>query len=212
MPSVKPTTIIDHLVYGVHDLESACDWFEKQSGCRPVFGGYHTTQGTKNALVGLGENCYLEFITIDKANRNVLPPRWMGIDLLQSPKLIRWAVLAKDLERETTQLMAFRPDLSKISIGHRKTNTGENLKWQMTLPAPSPEVEVLPFLLDWTNSPIHPSQQLEKKCQLLELELTHPDVDRVRQQLLFNIRKLSIKSGPIAISARLQTPKGEVMI
>jgi len=58
----------DHIVYAVTNLEAAIDEFEKLSGLRPVFGGYHTTKGTKNALVNLGNECYLEILAIDEGN------------------------------------------------------------------------------------------------------------------------------------------------
>ena len=60
---------IDHIVYCVQDLDAAMDWFEDQTGVRPEFGGYHTTQGTKNALVGLGEDRYLEFLAVDSKSQ-----------------------------------------------------------------------------------------------------------------------------------------------
>ena len=62
---------IDHIVYTVPNLEKAIDWFAEISGIRPAFGGYHTTQGTKNAVVNLGNSCYLELLAADDANKDI---------------------------------------------------------------------------------------------------------------------------------------------
>ena len=62
---------IDHIVYTVPNLEKAMDWFTEISGIQPAFGGYHTTQGTKNAVVNLGNSCYLELLAADNENKNI---------------------------------------------------------------------------------------------------------------------------------------------
>ncbi|MEL6718114.1 MAG: VOC family protein, partial [Bacteroidota bacterium] len=73
---------LDHIVYAVPNLEEAINWFEENAGIQPVFGGYHTTQGTKNALLKIGAQCYLELLAVDKENKEIVSPRWMGIDLI----------------------------------------------------------------------------------------------------------------------------------
>ena len=56
---------IDHIVYCVPDLENGIDYIEELLGIRPVFGGRHLSNGTKNALLNLGDNCYLEILAVD---------------------------------------------------------------------------------------------------------------------------------------------------
>ena len=83
---------IDHIVYAVPDLSAACDELEELLGVRPIFGGYHDSQGTKNALLNLGNQCYLELLAVDEANTKIEAPRWMGVDLIQHPRITRWAI------------------------------------------------------------------------------------------------------------------------
>jgi len=202
---------IDHLVYAVPDLEQAMDWFEEKSGIRPIFGGYHTTQGTKNALVNLGDGCYLEFIAIDIENTKIQPPRWMGVDLIKQPIMTRWAIKSTQMELDRPVLQAFHPKMGQISGGQRQTTSGELLKWQLTMPLPSPAVEVIPFAIDWQYSETHPTKSLQQKCSLLDLEIGHPNVEilkEVLQKLELNIT-ISKKRAP-EIIAKIQTPNGVI--
>lgn len=204
---------LDHLVYCVHDLEASTRAFADASGVAPVFGGYHQTQGTKNALVGLGDKCYLEFLAIDPDNETIEPPRWMGIDLLAEPKLTRWAIASEGLEQEAAILEKEQTGLGEISGGERMTPSGKLLRWQLTLPRPEPEVELLPFLIDWSASEKHPADGLPEKIKLLELSLTHPAPQRVQrlfEQLAINI--VVKQADTIGITARLETPHGIMSI
>jgi len=56
---------IDHIVLAVPNLEEGILWLEKKLGVRPAYGGQHLTEGTHNALLNLGNNCYLELLAID---------------------------------------------------------------------------------------------------------------------------------------------------
>ena len=56
---------IDHIVYAVQDLSATMVQFEEKSGIKPIFGGFHKSFGTKNALVALGNGCYLELLAAD---------------------------------------------------------------------------------------------------------------------------------------------------
>ncbi len=92
---------IDHIVFTVFNLESAIDRIEMQLGARPLFGGFHKTQGTKNALLDLGDQCYLELLAADNTNADILPPRWMGVDALTEEKITRWAIKSNNLESDS---------------------------------------------------------------------------------------------------------------
>lgn len=214
--------MIDHLVYCVPDLEKAMNDFEQRSGIRPVFGGYHTTQGTKNALVRLSGNTYLEFLAIDENNENVMPPRWMGIDLLQGPKMTRWALKSNQLAVDAACLKSYDPKMGEITSGQRTITTGAVLRWEIAMPLVTPEVEVAPFLLDWSTSSSYPADDLADGCQLIELLLFHPEPE-VITQLLTTLKMASkssdsvlaeivVRKGTSKIQARLHTPKGELIL
>lgn len=113
---------IDHIVYCVPDLEQAIDYFKNKLGITPVIGGRHLLRGTKNALLNLGDQCYLELLSIDYENKNIPPPRWMGIDLINEPKITRWAVQSEDVNSDQEILTQYSPDLGIVSEGQRKNN------------------------------------------------------------------------------------------
>ena len=165
---------IDHIVYAVPNLEEAMQQFEQLTGIAPIFGGYHTTQGTKNALVNLGNSCYLELLAIDKDNTAITPPRWMGIDLTTTAQVTRWSLKTTDSNRDSKIVKEYDTSMGKIQGGQRKMTNGELLVWDMVMPLPAPRVELIPFMTDWQQSTTHPTLQLPPQCELVDLQLIHP--------------------------------------
>ena len=89
----------DHLVYAAPDLEVAIDNLSERLGVRPSSGGKHPN-GTHNALLALSNSCYLEIIAPDptQSRQEGGPPLAFGLDRLQVPRVVTWAVLAPSLE------------------------------------------------------------------------------------------------------------------
>lgn len=204
---------IDHIVYAVPNLEKAIDDLEKELGVRPTFGGYHTTQGTKNAVLNLGNQCYLEILAADEENTNISPPRWMGIDLIQASKITRWAIKSANLAQDSIFLSQYQSDMGKIKGGQRKLSNGGQLTWKMIMPLASPEVEISPFMVDWQDSELHPTQQMEQHCELIGLEFTHPEpnsLSKVLDQLFLDLDV--VKGDKISIMAKIKCPNGIVIL
>ncbi len=204
---------IDHIVYAVHDLEQGMQQIEKLLGIAPIFGGYHTNQGTKNAVLNLGNQCYLEIITIDHENKNISAPRWMGVDFLTSSQITRWSLKSKYLSRDSIVIKNYNNSMGTIHGGQRKMSDGNLLTWEMILPLAEPEVEVVPFMTDWQNSEVHPTESLEEKCQLLELNVFHPTPELIQPvfdelDIHLNISKSEIPS----IKIKVQCPNGIIEI
>lgn len=205
--------IIDHIVYCVPNLEDALNDLEKKLGVRPSFGGYHTTQGTKNAVLHLGNACYLEILAADKDNTAITPPRWMGIDLIQTPKITRWAIKSIDLQQDSQVLKKYQPDMGRIEGGQRRTSNGGLLTWQMIMPLAVPEVDIIPFMTDWQQSEVHPTGQMAEHCRLLDLTLTHPTPQNLQTTLSQLSLDLNVVKGASAsITIKIQCPKGIVQL
>lgn len=205
---------IDHIVYTVFDLEAAMDDFESRLGVRPIFGGYHPTFGTKNALVNLHHGMYLELLAADNANNTAQRPRWMGVDALLEQQLTRWAITSNNLEGDAEVLQSYHPDMGQILDGSRNTTSGALLQWQLSKPLPFPEVELIPFCIDWSGSEIHPNKALpDMGCTLIELYGTHPKPDIHKPILDWLGIDLRIeKSAQISLKMVLQCPKGIVTL
>jgi len=202
---------IDHIVYAVPNLEEAIDELEKRLGMRPTFGGYHDTQGTKNAVFHLGGTCYFEILAVDENNTNIPPPRWMGIDLISEPCITRWAIKSDDLHHDQAILQKSNPEMGAIKGGQRVLESGNLLKWELIMPLAKPTIEILPFMLDWSKSDFHPTSQLEPTCKLIGLKIYHPNSSLYQttfQELGIDI---SIQqSNKIKIVAVIDSPNGVV--
>jgi len=183
--------IIDHIVYAVPDFDKAIEDLEEKLGVRPVTGGKHLLHGTKNALVNLGNTCYLEILAPDSENKEFKGERWMGVDLITESKFTRWAIKSIQIEKESEILRKYEQNRGQISGGERKTPEGESLSWKMTLPFSRPEVDIIPFITDWSSSAFHPTEKLNVCCQLYGLELFHPDSEHV--QLVLNQLNVDIE-------------------
>lgn len=210
---MNQTRIIDHIVYSVVDLNKAMDELESKLGIRPVFGGYHKTQGTKNALLNLGDGCYLEVLAIDHDNTEIKSPRWMGVDLISGPSITRWAIKSENIELDSQILKRYNDSMGEISKGSRMTNTSETLAWKMILPLATPEIELIPFMVDWSDSAFHPTEKLEEGCTLKEISFAGnaPDKsNRVFDEL--GISNFISKSNKTEITITIESPKGSIIL
>ena len=203
---------IDHIVYAVPNLERACTDLESSLGVKPSFGGYHKTKGTMNALLNLGNLCYLEILAVDESNKTITSPRWMGVDLVEEPRITRWAIKSQNLKSDQELLQQYNPEMGEIFGGSRQTPSGDLLEWEMILPLANPEIELAPFMVNWAANSIHPTENLDAECLLVAIEFGHQTPDS--SQGLF--KKLSIdqsikSAAEIEISIRIRTTSGDIM-
>lgn len=204
---------IDHIVYTVPDLAAAMDWFEEISGIRPAFGGYHTTQGTKNAVVNLGNQRYLEILAADGENTAIQPPRWMGVDFLEKAQMTRWSLKSTNLPADSRILKSYDAEMGRIEGGQRKTTSGSLLTWEMIMPLVAPQLEIMPFMTDWQNSDVHPTDTMPEQCQLIGMKFTHPTPDLLVPTLTKLALDVDLVIGErISIKAIIQCPKGIITI
>jgi hypothetical protein len=203
---------IDHLVYTTPNLEIAIIDLEAKLGVRPIFGGYHDTQGTKNALVNLNNGAYLEILAADDNNTAISPPRWMGVDVLTKAQMTRWALKSEDLSGDSQILKQHDEEMGTIFAGSRQNAAGDWLRWEMILPLPTPEVELAPFFVDWRTSDVHPHDVLpDMGCSLVELHATHPEPKMVTMLLQQLGAKIQVEKGEqITLRAKIKCPRGVI--
>ena len=206
----------DHIICFVPNLEEAYDFFEETWGVRPQFGGQHPNRGSHNALLSLGETCYLEIIAPDPTQPTPAEPRSFGMDQLSKPKLVTWAVTSTAIDRSVQYAKDHGYDPGKVYDGARARGDGSMMHWKLTR---RPEAVLgtnplgdwlVPFLIDWGQT-THPAQNNPKGCTLVEVKAFHPDP--VRVQKLMNAMQVvcAISYGETPqLTAVIQTPNGLV--
>ena len=201
---------IDHLVYATPDLAAGVERVEKLLGVRAVPGGQHPGGGTRNALIGLGDQVYLEIIGPDPEQAKPAGPRRFGIDALTAPRLVTWAAKGADLDRIVEDARRNGIELGRVQAGSRRRPDGVMLAWKLTVSPTLTEGGVVPFFIDWGATP-HPATSLPKGCTLVGLRAEHPDVERVREMMGALSLDLPLNPGPAAaLVATISTPRGTV--
>lgn len=199
---------IDHLLYGAPDLETGIDEVERRLGVRPAPGGRHPAYGTHNALVSLGPTCYLEVIASDPGPP--MPDRGIGFGVggLTEPRLVSWALRHRAIEAAAEQA-----DLGAVEPGRRERADGTVLSWRLTDPYAERMEGVIPFLIDWGDTP-HPASSAPAAGRLVGLRLEHPSPARVLERLgLLEVDLTDVdvvRAARPAIVARIETPGGVV--
>ncbi|MFK7935194.1 MAG: VOC family protein [Saprospiraceae bacterium] len=204
---------IDHIVYSVPDLEAAIIDLEKRLGVPIQSGGRHLNKGTKNAVLNLGNSCYLEILAADESNTDIAPPRWMGVDLIDQAQMTRWCIKSDDLNKDGQILQNINPALGQQWNGERQLQNGDFLRWKMNLPLATPAVDVLPFMCDWSNTAVHPTEQLVENCELIAMRFYHPKPESI--QPYFNALQVEIKiayAKEERIEADIKCPNGIITI
>jgi hypothetical protein len=163
--------MIDHLVYGAPDLDTAVDALERRFGVRAAPGGKHVGIGTHNALLGLGARTYLEVIAPDPDQPPPASARPFGIDELSSPRLVGWAIGCDDIDRAIATSRAAGYDPGDAIEMTRAAPNGTVLRWWLTLNALAGGP--VPFLIAWGDTQ-HPAIAAPHGLQLDALEIEHP--------------------------------------
>lgn len=201
---------IDHLVYAAPDLAAAIEQVQQLLGVRAVPGGQHPGAGTRNALIGLGDQTYLEIIGPDPSQPNPARPRRFGIDELRAPRLVTWAAKSTDLVGIIRTAKMYGIDLGQVQPGSRRRPDGELLSWKLTASPESNAGGVVPFFINWGQTQ-HPASTLPKGCTIVDFRAEHPDANRVQAGLSALGLKLRVDAGAApALIATIRTPHGQV--
>ncbi len=197
---------IDHLLYGVPNLEDGIAHIHQLTGVKPAIGGSHPGLGTHNALLALGDSSYLEIIAPDP--NQTVERVWMDLDKLQRPRLFRWAVARGSLEEVRAKVLSLGVDIGEILKGQRQTTDGHLLQWALSDPNVILADGLIPFLIDWGKQG-NPTPTLPKGCELKSLTATHPNPSVSQDILRILGISLKIEKGNTpGLKAKIGTPKG----
>lgn len=173
---------VDHLVLATPDLDRGMQEVERLTGIAPTVGGQHPGRGTRNALIALGADAYLEIVAPDPDQPGPTAGRWLGVDAVTVPRLTAWAAKSGDLDQRRDRAVRHGVPLGEVRSGARHRADGVVFSWRHTDPEPPVAGGVIPFLIDWGQSP-HPSRAAAHGASLVDFRIEHPDVDGVRRML-----------------------------
>ncbi|MCG5217841.1 VOC family protein [Streptosporangium sp. KLBMP 9127] len=204
---------LDHLVYATPDLGGTVADLEGRLGVRTAVGGRHVGLGTRNHLLGLGGQGYLEIIGPDPEQEAPESPRPFGIDSLTGAGLVTWAVACPDIDAATAAARARGYDPGDPQAMSRRTPEGVLLSWRLTFARPGGrDGGLVPFLIDW-GATRHPADSGLPQAELVSLSAAHPDPGSVRGDLAALGVDLDVAVGPRAgLTAVLRGRHGDVTL
>lgn len=201
---------VDHIVFAVPHLDGAAATLEMRLGIRPSPGGRHEGRGTRNVLIALGDRSYLEILGPDPEALAPDRPRWFGVDRLAAPRLAGWAAAGKDLETLVAEAARRGVRLGDVEAGSRRRPDGVLLSWHFTDPAAAVAGGIVPFFIDWGESP-HPADSAARGATLVGFHAEHPDPEKVSEMLAAVGIALEVRGAAApALVAELDTPRGRV--
>jgi hypothetical protein len=201
---------LDHLVVACGDLDQGAAWLEQQLGVEPQPGGKHTLMGTHNRLLRLGARAYLELIAIDP-DGSASRPRWFDLDdptvrrrAREQPFLLTWVAATTHIVEAVVQV----PELGEVISASRN-----QLAWRITVPDDGrlQFSGVLPSVIEWEGESHACDLLQDRGCALIELRLSHPAATSILPMFrsLRIAGAVELRPGPIALTARVRTPRGE---
>lgn len=219
---------IDHLMWACADLDAGMASIESLTGMTPAAGGPHPGFGTRNALLDLGHQTYLEIIAPDR-EQSLEGNFGAELAALEAPYLRTWAVRVTDLGATRDLLNSLGLETRGPTAMSRALPGGELISWELlflsalgaTPGATAGGTDgaqgafvggTLPFFIDWKGSR-HPCANLEPGCELagLEIETTEvPTLERIADA--FELELTLSAAAQDRLRATLSTPRGSVSL
>ena len=203
---------IDHIVYAAPNLAAGTATVEALVGMSAAPGGPHPGMGTRNTLMSLGDDVYLEIIAPDPSQPDPPNGRPFAIDAMSEGRLITFAVHASEgetIEDVTAAMAACGEDPGPISAMSRVKPDGEEIHWSLTMAAGP---GLVPFVIEWGNT-THPATVTPTGCRLVSLAGTHLDPGHIKALHSAIGIDVDVTAGDTAsFEATLDTPNGRVTL
>lgn len=204
------TLTLDHILWAAPDLDRASHTFQAITGITPSVGGSHPGFGTRNKLVGLGEELFFEIIAPDPAQAEN-GHRSNAIAGLPAPEMHAFCLRTDGFDGLAEAADRCDIEASEPVAMSRTRPDGVTLNWEICYLGSPQWGRALPFLIDWKGSP-HPATTSVQGCRLTEFAVLHPRAP----ELAAVFAEMGIATPVIAAPdpgflARLSTPKGEVV-
>jgi hypothetical protein len=202
--------LLDHIILGCHDLDRGIAFVEDRTGVQAAFGGVHPGRGTRNALLSLGQRCYLEIMAPDPDQPDAKDPLALHLRKLPEPQIVGWAAHPGNLGSFAKKLRAASVAFEGPSPGSRKRPDGRVLQWQ-TLTLKENPSWLLPFFIEWSADSLHPSTDAPAGCRLIRFEAVTPEPDKLAKMAALLSLDLPIrKNEKPRLRAAIVGPRGEL--
>lgn len=209
---------VDHVVYAAeHDgVHATAARLAKLIGVEPVDGGIHPRFGTRNVILPLAHERYVEVVEVlehpaaDKAPfgqavraRSEAGGGWLG-----------WVVRVDDIAEQEARLGR------QAVQGNRHRPDGVELRWKQLGVRGLMADPQLPFFVAWEGGVPHPSEDAHTEVTIESLTIAG-DPDRVREWLglpadytssVIDFSFVSPHGTPGLMAVTFETPDGEVVI
>ncbi|MEO7420878.1 MAG: VOC family protein [Ornithinibacter sp.] len=209
---------VDHVSYAAeHDgLQATAARLAERIGVEPVDGGIHPRFGTRNIILPLAHERYVEVVEVldhpasDKAPfgqvvraRSESGGGWLG-----------WVVRVEDMAEQESRL-------GRESVqGNRHRPDGVELRWKQLGVRGLQADPQLPFFVQWEEGVPHPSDDASTEVTIDSLRIAG-DPERVREWLglpadytssVIAFEFVSPHGTPGLMSVTFETPRGEITI
>lgn len=197
---------VDHLVWYCGDLARGEADLARIMDCKPAYGGIHPNEGTRNSLVSLAGNTYVEILGRDPAQAEAgLDPE---LRMLTGAGLYHWAMGGADLSELQKRAIAAGLDGSELVTGGRTLPDGRALKWKLFGIRTHAFGALVPFFIDWMDSD-HPAKTAPRGGRLVKIEVVSPQAQDLRE--IYRVLGIDVEVGAAAkagLSAIIESGSG----
>jgi catechol 2,3-dioxygenase-like lactoylglutathione lyase family enzyme len=203
---------IDHVVYGVRDLDEAAERFRRVLGLDSSPGGSHPRWGTANRIVPLGED-YVELISV--VDPGAAARTAVGRSLLErTAEGDGWFAICA--ATDDLAGIARRLDLA-VSSGDRRRPDDTVLRWRSAGLEDARREPWMPFFIAWdVPAELHPGRMRAGhgvKARGIAWVEVGGDAERLRGWLGGDDLPIRAVDAPAGIrSVALATPEGDLIV
>jgi hypothetical protein len=200
---------IDHVLYGVQDLELAAGRLNADYGLIATGGGSHGELGTANRLIPLGDQ-YLELITVaDPASHHPLAVV-LGAWISEGDRFFSMAIEVDDVDATADRLG------SSVLDGTRTGPEGASVAFRLA-GFETALAEQVPFFIGWGEGREHrlpaPGASANSNARGVAWVELGGDVERARAWLGGDVEGVRLVGGEPGVRAMaVATTEGEVLV
>lgn len=163
---------VDHLVWYCADLDRGRRFFTDSMDAAPVYGGIHPGEGTRNALLSLGDQTYIEILGRDPEQPEASIEA--EVRALRGEGLYHWAVSGRDLAALKAAVAAAALEGGELVPGGRTLPNGKWLGWTCFGLKNHGFGALVPFVIDWMESE-HPAKAAPRGGRFIGIEAFTPE-------------------------------------